>query len=72
MIKAEEGIVQIKGNRIKIIAELITLLHCFINDGILSEDEYDFATEYAKLDKEEIDSKISDSLDRLFNEKEGK
>lgn len=72
MIKVEEGIVQIEGSRIKIIAELTTLLHCFISDGILSEDEYDFATEYAKLDKEEIDSKITDSLDRLFNEKGGK
>ena len=72
MIKVEKGIVQIKGSKIKIIAELTTLLHCFISDGILSEDEYDFATEHAKLDKEEIDSKITDSLDRLFNEKEGK
>lgn len=72
MIKVEEGIVQIEGSRIKIIAELTTLLHCFISDGILSETEYDFATEHAKLDKEEIDSKITDSLDRLFNEKEGK
>ena len=72
MIKVKEGIVQIEGSRIKIIAELTTLLHCFINDGILSEAEYDFATEHVKLDKEEIDSKITDSLDRLFNEKEGK
>lgn len=72
MIKIEEGIVQIEGNRIKIVAELTTLLHCFISNGILGEDEYDFATEHAKLDKEEIDAKIEDGLDRLFNEKEGK
>jgi len=72
MIKVEEGIVQIEGNKIKIIAELTTLLHCFISDGILNEDEYDFATEHAKLDKEEIDAKIEDELDRLFNEKEEK
>ena len=72
MIKVEEEIVQIKGSKIKIIAELTTLLHCVISDRILSEDEYDYAMEHAKLDKEEIDSKISDSLDRLFNEKEGK
>lgn len=38
MIKVEEGIVQIEGNKIKIIAELTTLLHCFISDGILNED----------------------------------
>ena len=72
MIKVKNGIVQIEGNRIEIIAELTTLLHCFISDGILSKDEYDFATEHAKLDKEEIDAKIEDGLDRLFNEKEDK
>lgn len=69
MIKYEKGHAEVKGEKVKILAEYTCITKILLDD--FSEEELKSCIKYAKMSEEELDNEIrnktKDIIDLLFN-----
>ena len=66
MITVENGTVRIRGNKIKIMAELSCLISTLFEDDFMTEDDILRCMECAKMSEEEAKNEASKLLDEAF------
>lgn len=68
MISCDKGQIEIEGYKPAIMAELTSLVHAFIGEQVLTEDEVDECIDLAKKSEEEIDDGIDSMIDKMSPE----
>ena len=68
MISCDKGQIKIEGRKTIIMVEFTSLVHAFIGEQVLTEDEVDECIDLAKKSEEEIDDGIDSMIDKMSPE----